>query len=300
MMKPNKRIPWSLFASIACMGGVAGARAWAESTDAPLPPIHRAAPPIVIDGVLDDAAWADATPVEVHYIWGGAKGRVSEAPRMRAWYTWDARYLYLAYETFDTNLAAKGSGEFSGPAGNQRESCLIADPDLPVDVVEFFIGFDDPHVFWEIHHSAADQFSDILVFANLPGWQRERPAMAASRVYWAAREFIRDDGDCTLATAVQLKPRADGGPSTVNDDRDLDAGYIAELRLPWAGIGAPVSARGRDGWAMQGREIAILAVVQNGDLEDRYHTSSATLQGNDFFHNNVAHWPRYELADGPE
>ena len=45
---------------------------------------------------------------------------------------------------------------------------------------------------------------------------------------------------------------------------------------------------------MAGQEIRILAVVQNGDLKQRYHHSSPTKPG-DWFHKGAEHYPRYVL-----
>ena len=109
--------------------------------------------------------------------------------------------------------------------------------------------------------------------------------------------FVRDDGEYTLATAALPKPKADGSASTINDPEDTDTGYAAELRLPWAGIGAPSKCRGRP-WKMAGQEIRIMAVLQDGDLRQRYHHSSPTHKGS-WFHKAVPDWPRYKLRAGP-
>ena len=81
-------------------------------------------------------------------------------------------------------------------------------------------------------------------------------------------------------------------------------------RLPWLGLGAPrdretwVTAaktgsesrppRHHGPWKMAGQEVRILAVVQNGDLKERYHHSSPTKPG-DWFHKGAEHYPRYVL-----
>jgi len=83
-------------------------------------PIHKTTKPIVIDGVLDEPAWKHATSIDVNWIWGKV-GVQSKEPRMKAWYTWDDEYLYIAYETFDRNLVALGTGERKGPKDNQIE-----------------------------------------------------------------------------------------------------------------------------------------------------------------------------------
>jgi len=87
-------------------------------------------------------------------------------------------------------------------------------------------------------------------------------------------------------------------------------GYTGELRLPWLGLGAPLDRetwepvpkggsesrplRRRGPWKMAGQEIRILAVVQNGDLQERYHHSSPTKPGG-WFHKGAEHYPCYVL-----
>ena len=71
--------------------------------------------------------------------------------------------------------------------------------------------------------------------------------------------------------------------------------------MPWAAIGAPLAAKSTAGgkpgpWKMAGRELSILAVYQNGDLADRYHTSARNLK-QDFFHQQTDKFPRYAIGD---
>jgi hypothetical protein len=255
--------------------------------------------PVKVDGVLDEECWKQAIPVNVDYVWGG-KGKRSEEPRMTAKLAWDNNFLYIAYEIFDTNLVAKSLPFKKGPPDNQRGACEIS-PAAPGEMAEFFIGFKDPNMFWQIYLNALGEMNDILILSALPGWKdgKERPAMAGANIYWAQQEFIKDDGTNKLALAALPKAKADGKPSTVNDGTDSDTGYTSELRFPWGGIGAPGSLRSKEGWKMAGRELAILAAVQNGDLNERYYTSSGVLPKGAFFHLHFAEWPRYVLVDSP-
>jgi hypothetical protein len=264
--------------------------------------------PIVIDGVLDDAAWQRAVPVDVCYVHGKA-GQRSREPRMTAKYAWDEHYLYLAYETFDKNLIALGTGDKKGPKGNERERCVNGHPTEKVDVVEFFISFGDERVFWEVHHNAANHFSDILCIVADDSWPISQSTLFRFGIHFGTDMILQDDRDAgrTRAMAVKLKPKKDGQPSTINDSRDEDTGYIGELRLPWHGLGAPVARetfviKEENGqkknfhgpWKMAGQELRILAVVQDGDLADRYHHSSPQQIGG-WFHKTAALWPRYVL-----
>jgi hypothetical protein len=266
--------------------------------------IGKAKTPMVVDGKLDEADWQTAQTVPVQYVYGNTPGVVSPEPRMNVRYLWDDGCLYIGYDVFDTNLVAMASGRTKGPPENQRPGCEIWDPanKLPVDVVEFFVIAGDNSLFWELHHNAANQFNDLLVIAGLPAWQKNVPAFATPPfgIYWAKNEFLQDEGDRKLAFAVTIKPRKDGKPSTVNDSSDEDTGYTAELRVPWYGLGTPAAARtgsGNKPWKMGGREIAILAVSQNGDLKERYTTSATNVtQKKCFFHTQADQFPRYTIV----
>lgn len=296
---------WLLLVAVSC--GPAVCRAAAAAEPAALPAIPKTAKAPVIDGTLNEAEWGRAVEVPVNLVWGKG-GERTPGPRMTARLMWDDLHLYIGYEVWDTNLTARSEGPPQGPETNQRRGCDIA-PDL--DVVEFFLAFDDPNFFWETHHNPLNDFGDLLCVVALPGWEKSRPALAGADIYFGRQEFVQDQEQATLARAVALKPREDGKPSTVNDPSDTDTGYTAELRLPWFGIGAPAAAQGsvevepaRDGkpavrapkWDMNGREISILSVSQNGDSAERYCTSSAGLLQGAFFHKQFAQYPRYRLT----
>ena len=64
-MTVASRIACSLVLPLLAVAG-AGGRTTSEAADAPPPPplaIHRAAGPIVVDGVLTDAGWQGAEPI---------------------------------------------------------------------------------------------------------------------------------------------------------------------------------------------------------------------------------------------
>lgn len=261
-------------------------------------PIEKATGEITVDGKLDEPAWKGVQPVEVNYIYGQAGKKASE-PRMQARYLWDDHYLYLGYETFDENLVAVASGETDGPAENRRPGCAIFDPEQKVDVVEFFISFEDPNFFWEVHHNAANQFNDIWCTVIDPDWKLARSSISAVGILFGAGEHLRDDFESrhTLASGAQRK--ADG------------SGYTGEMRIPWFGLGAPVDRQqievlppelpgGRKRrlhgpWKMAGVQLRLLAVFQNGDLPQRYHHSSPSFSGG-WFHKGFEHWPQYVLG----
>lgn len=284
-----------------------------EKTAAALPEITKTPGPITIDGKLDEAAWREAKPVDVHWAWGRT-GDQSKEPRMIARFTWDDHYLYVGYETFDKNLIALASEKMEGPKENQRLGTEIWHEEKKVDVVEFFISFGDTHFFWELHHNADNQFNDVWITNLEDDWPLAQSSLAPFGILFGFEDYLRDDEatGVRLKFATQVKPKADGSPSTINDESDEDTGYTAELRLPWAALGVPrtrenwveVPAPEPDGkksrkhgpWKIDGLEVMILSVFQNGDLEDRYHHSSPTFKGG-WFHKGTADWPRYVLKD---
>jgi hypothetical protein len=278
-----------------------------------VPELPKAERPVAIDGVLDEPCWKRAAAVRVDYV-NSKQGVLSAEPHAAARFAWDEHYLYIAYETFDRNLVAVGSGERQGPRDNLREGCEIWLEGKKVDVVEFFISFGSERFFWEVHHNAANQFNDIWCVVPDPAWPVSQSSMVTWGILFGPEMWLKDDGARRLATAVRLKPKADGRPSTVNDESDVDAGYVGELRLPWLGLGAPAACRTwverepttpggpktrePGPWKMEGQEVLLLAAVQDGDLAERYHHSSPTRKGG-WFHTSAAHWPRYRLAASP-
>ena len=269
--------------------------------------IPHTAQPIVVDGTLDEPVWQIATPVEVDLI-EGKQGRKSDEKRMIAKYAWDGNYLFIAYETFDANLIALGNGRTEGPPGNQRPGGSIYDPGTKVDVVEFFISFGDERFMWEIHHNAINQFNDIFCIVPDPEWPVAKGTLTTYGIMFLDAEWLRDDPPHTFARAVKLKPKADGMPSTPNAPGDVDTGYTAEIRIPWRAIGTPKAAetwRQENGkrvpgpWNLVGQHVSLLAVVQDGDLPERYHHSGPKRKPN-WFHKTQPDWPVYGFASAEE
>ena len=275
--------------------------------------VPKAAEPPVVDGRLEDACWQRAPVTAVDMVMGKTGQRADHIP-MKCRLAWDDQYLYIGYETFDANLVAVGTGEEQGPAANRREGAKIHDPPTKVDVVEFFITCGDERHFWEFHHNARNQFNDVWCAVFDDTQPITKTLLARYGIHFGHGEHLDDDpgAQASFAAAVALKPKADGAASTVNDDSDTDTGYTAELRLPWAGLGAPleretlivVEPTTPDGhktsyhgpWKMAGAEIRVLSVCQNGDLDDRYHHDAPLFPGG-WFHKGAAVWPRYLLVD---
>ena len=298
-------VPGRAFAVVAALLlGCAAAPAAEPTTDAAQPTIAHAPDDIAIDGQLDDDAWQAATPIPVVYI-HGKKDAPVDSPHMIVRYLWDEHYLYIAYETFDANVTAFGQDDHQGPPDNQRQTAEIWIEGEKVDVVEFFITFSSTRFFWELHHNAANHFSDIFCTVFDKDWPINESSVADYGILFGRELLLVDDGEFTFASAAALKPRADGRPSTINDASDTDTGYTAELRIPWLALGAPKKARlwtddkprqATGAWDMVGQSIRILAAIQQGDGDIRYMHSSPTMGGG-FFHHGAIDWPMYRLAE---
>jgi hypothetical protein len=284
-----------------------------EKAATPLPEITKTPGSITVDGKLDESAWQEAKPVAVNWAYGRV-GDQSKEPCMITKFTWDENYLYIGYETFDKNLVALASDKTEGPKENQRRGTEIWHEAKKVDVVEFFISFGDTHFFWELHQNADNQFNDVWITNLEDDWPLAQSSLAPFGILFDFDNYLLDDegAGARLKFATQAKPKADGKPSTVNNEGDEDTGYTAELQLPWAALGVPrtrenwveVPAKEPNGpkgrkhgpWKIDGLEVMIMSVFQNGDLEDRYHHSSPTFKGG-WFHKGTADWPRYVLKE---
>jgi hypothetical protein len=100
----------------------------AAQAPAPIPRynVKRASSSITIDGKLDDAAWAGASPaVTLQFLWDSQTGAKQET---RARVVWDAQALYVGFDADDADINARFE---------QRD-----DPTYQDDAVEIFINPD--------------------------------------------------------------------------------------------------------------------------------------------------------------
>lgn len=279
--------------------------------DAETCPVYRAAAPVTIDGALDEPCWKTATAYRVDYE-HGRLGSLCTQALMTVKYAWDDHYLYIGYETFDTNLQAETTGELEGPPGNRRRGCVIWTGKGP-DCVEFFLSWGSERYVWELHHNAENDFNDIWCVVHPDNDPATRFAGWDYGIRFCYREYLPDDGPDTVAMATKLKPKAEGGRSTINDPSDVDTGYTAELRLPWfatgiamdrAVMGPPRGPHKRVErvpglWKVEGLELWVLAVVQDADSHARYHHSGPAFKAG-WFHRGAANWPRLVFQTQPE
>src|ERR1700691_367473 len=84
--------------------------------------VKRATSPIVIDGKVDDKAWAAANKVELIFPWDFQTG---DKQKTTAKLLWDDDYLYVGYQCEDTDIVALRT---------ERDEPTYLD-----DAVEFFV-----------------------------------------------------------------------------------------------------------------------------------------------------------------
>lgn len=260
--------------------------------------------PVTIDGKLNEACWAKAPRIRADHH--NTTGKLSDAKHMEVRYAWDRNYFYLAYETFDANMIAKGTRQREGDPGKEREGCQIWGGAEKPDVVEFFISMGDTRCFWEIHHNALNQFNDIYCILADDTWPVTKAKRARFGILFFNKEHLKGTASHTVKMAVALKNKADGKPSTLNDPKDKDTGYTAEIRLPWSSLDAPTdkfkkprkkAGKGKKepGWFLEDVELMVLAVVQDTEQKERYfHSAPHSLHP--WMHKGIKRWPRYRLT----
>lgn len=155
------------------------------------------APPI-IDGRLEDAAWAPALWTEDFVDIEGEARPLGPRHRTRAKLLWDAQALYIAAELEEPHVWG---------ALTTRDAVIFHDNDF-----EVFIDPDgDNHFYAELEINALGTVWDLLLARP---YRDGGPALSG----W-------DIAD--LKTAVHV----DG---TLNDPSDSDRGWTVEIALPWA------------------------------------------------------------------
>ena len=156
---------------------------------------HTAAP-ILVDGKLDDAAWAEAPwTADFVDIQGGAKPKPRF--RTRAKLLWDDEYLYLAAELEEPHVWATLT---------RHDSVIFQDPDF-----EVFIDPDgDTHAYSEFEMNALNTSWDLLL--DKPYMDQGKPNNA-----WDIPG---------LKTAVHVN-------GTLNNPADTDQGWTLEIAFPW-------------------------------------------------------------------
>lgn len=160
---------------------------------------YRAKSPIVIDGKLDDAAWADAPWTEPFRDIEGDKR--PEPPLLtRAKMLWDDRALYIAAELQEPHIWA---------TLREHDSVIFHDPDF-----EVFLDPDaDSHLYGELELNALNTTWDLLL---------HKP--------------YKDGGKAIDSWEIKGLKTATHIDGTLNDPTDTDRGWTVEIAWPWPSI----------------------------------------------------------------
>lgn len=195
---------------------------------------HRAAGPIVIDGRLDDAAWA-AAPWTADFA--DIEGFTKPKPRYqtRAKMLWDDQYLYIGAQLEEPHVWATLT---------QHDDIVFQDNDFEI----FIDPNGDRREYYEIEVNALNTVFDLFLVKT---YRDGGPAL--------------HDWNCTgLRSAVFV----DG---TLNDPSDQDRGWSVELALPWTSLaeaaGCPAPPRDGDVWRMNCSRVEWQTRVVDGRYE---------------------------------
>jgi hypothetical protein len=109
----------------------------------------RAASPIRVDGVLDDKAWAAATPVDLIFPWENQTG-AKQKTTFRI--LWDDNFLYVAYDCQDRDIVAQFTRH--------------DDPTYRDDAVEIFLNPKPTQtgLYWGLEMNARAVLYDYLMY----------------------------------------------------------------------------------------------------------------------------------------
>ena len=193
----------AVFAAVFAAVAPAAAAARVPVPPPPAPPLRYDCPrigqPPVIDGRLDDAAWAEAPWTR---DFADIEGELKPAPslRTRAKLAWDDDALYVAAELEEPHVWA---------TLRERDSVIYHDDDF-----EIFLDPDgDRALYYELEINALGTEWDLLLV----------------RTYIDGGPAVNGWDIAGLETAVHV----DG---TLNDPTDQDRGWTVEMALPWAAL----------------------------------------------------------------
>jgi hypothetical protein len=197
---------------------------------------YRAQTPVQVDGKLDEPAW-QAAPWTADFV--DIEGDRKPRPRFRtrAKMLWDDSYFYVAAELEEPHVWATLT---------QHDAVIFQDNDF-----EVFIDPDgDNHEYYEFEINALNTGWDLF----LP-----KPYKDGGRA---------DNGweIPGLRTAVHVA-------GTLNDPRDLDRGWTAELAFPWKVLGEyahrPAPPRDGDQWRVNFSRVEWRHDVVDGKYRKR-------------------------------
>jgi len=253
---------------VAALGGACsrerpapGASAAASASSSPARPPARRTPPSLdvpeiagaelrFDGVLDEAAWSRAarTGAFVHAGDGSDASGLPVGGSARLF--WDEAHLYVAFEVRDSTLRGGFPEEAIDPHLWERDTVeLMIDPD----------GDGDGRDYYELQIGPQG-----LVFdSRFDDYNRPRggPSGPFGHQGWSSK----------VERGVKLA-------GTLDDDSDVDEGYVVEARIPWSAFDKARHSppRAGDTW-----RINLYAMQDNGGVawspilgEGNFHRAS--------------------------
>jgi hypothetical protein len=159
----------------------------------------RASSPIHVDGKLDEEAWRQAIPLAFDIPRDQQQQGLTLEEKGTGRVLWDDQYLYVAFDFVDSDVVANGTED------DQEHHNLG-------DVAEIFLKPTDQTWYWEFHVTPAGYVS----------------------TYWhvgRGRFGLQGENSHIKPRFIQAAAQVHG---TLNDWRDRDQGWTAEVAIPWS------------------------------------------------------------------
>lgn len=193
-------VPFLPFFATLAFGEDAGAlKVWREKIQSIVPQhyiCHYTGAPLLVDGKMDEAAWAAAPwTADFQDIEGDAKPKPTF--RTRARMLWDEQYFYIAAQMEEPHVWGTLT---------KHDEVIFADPDFEV----FIDPNGDNHEYYEFEMNALNTGWDLFL----------------TKPYKDGGQAINEWNIPGLKTAVHVR-------GTLNDPSDKDEGWNVELAIPW-------------------------------------------------------------------
>jgi hypothetical protein len=196
---PSVIITIIIFLSV-CLSGCAGFSPTGENTEEktdamPVMCAEYTSTPINIDGKLDEPVWKNTQVYELHLADNQAKNgkEVTETGEVRL--AWDNDYFYVGVIFYDSDIAAEGEED-------QLKHYKLG------DLCELFLTPENETWYWELYATPAGRKSSYFIpgrgSLGLPGIEKYK---------------------CGLKVAAKCN-------GTINDWRDKDVSWTAEMAMP--------------------------------------------------------------------
>ena len=192
---------------------------------------YRAAAPVQVDGDLDEDIWTKA-PWSDPFVDIEGAGRPKPRYRTMVKMLWDDEYFYVGAYLEEPQIWANVA---------QRDAVIYQDPDF-----EVFIDPDgDTHDYYELEMNVLNTVWDLFL---VKPYRDGGPALNAWDI-------------AGLKTAVKTV-------GTLNNPRDADKAWFAELALPWEVLKEAASPKSRprpgDQWRVDFSRVEYRLVVKDG------------------------------------